>query len=62
MASTLVAQLDALHDHYVFAVNEAVAADDHARVARLVADHDRRSAELVARHESGRETVRAEAA
>ena len=50
MTTALVDLLDALHDDYVVAVNQAVAADDHGRVARLVADHHRRAAELTARH------------
>jgi hypothetical protein len=52
MTIALVDLLDALHEDYVVAVNEAVAADDHARVARLVADHDRRAAALTAHHEA----------
>ena len=51
MSRTLVEELDALHNDYVVAVNEAVADDDLVRVERLAADHDRAATALVARHE-----------
>jgi hypothetical protein len=47
----LADQLDALHTEYAVAVNEAVAADDLARVERLARAHDRAASALVARHE-----------
>jgi hypothetical protein len=51
MAHTLVEELDALHDDYVVAVNEAVAANDLARVERLAADYDHDATTLVAERE-----------
>lgn len=49
-ANALADQLQALHDDYVVAVNEAVAADDLTRVDRLAAAHDRAASAIVARH------------
>lgn len=50
-ADTLVAEIDALHEHYVVAVNEAVADDDTDRVARLAAAYDRDATALIAARE-----------
>ncbi len=51
MASTLVEELDTLHDGYVVAVNEAVADNDLARVERLAAAYDHDATVLVAERE-----------
>lgn len=51
MTTALADQLDALHTEYVIAVNEAVASDDLARVARLAREHDRAAKALVTRHD-----------
>ena len=51
MARTLVQELDALHDNYVVAVNEAVADNDLVRVERLAADYDHDATHLVAERE-----------
>jgi hypothetical protein len=41
--------LSNLHDHYVEAVNMAVAADDDARVAQLAAEFDLEALDVVRR-------------
>lgn len=51
MTRTLVQELDAMHDQYVDAVNQAVADNDLARVERLAADYDRDATQLVAERE-----------
>ena len=51
MARTLVHELDALHNDYVIAVNQAVADNDLARVERLAGDYDRDATLLVAERE-----------
>ena len=47
----LIDELDALHAHYVEAVNTAVAHDDHALAAELTAAYDRDALLLMAEHE-----------
>lgn len=51
MTRTLVQELDAMHDQYVDAVNQAVADNDLVRVERLAADYDRDATQLVAERE-----------
>ena len=50
--STLPRRLDALHAAYVAVVNEAVAADDLARVDELVAAYDVDVRALTREHEA----------
>jgi hypothetical protein len=44
--------LTALHDHYVAAVNRAVADGDLERVDRLAAEYDEEAAAIIAEHEA----------
>lgn len=44
---SMTQQVTALHDDYVVAVNQAVAADDYVRVDRLVREFDRDALELM---------------
>lgn len=47
----LIDDLNVLHDHYVHAVNEAVAHNDFRRVDTLSRDYDGESFRMVAAHE-----------
>ena len=47
----LVDEIDALHAHYVEAVNLAVAADDQARADQLAAAYDDEATALIAERE-----------
>jgi hypothetical protein len=47
----LVDELDALHAHYLEAVNAAVAADDLARAESLAASYDDEATTLIAERE-----------
>jgi len=49
LARDVSAELTTLQDHYVAAVNAAVADDDLARAEALVADYDREAAPLLER-------------
>jgi hypothetical protein len=49
--SRLIDDLNALHDHYVEAVNIAVADDDLARAHRLAAEYDQEAIEMIAERE-----------
>jgi hypothetical protein len=48
---SLIARLDAVHDHYAEAINYAVAEGNDARVADLAAAYDDESTRVVAEHE-----------
>jgi hypothetical protein len=50
-ASSLRTRLDILHDHYVEAINLAVAADDDRRVADLAADYHHEAVRMIVDHE-----------
>ena len=50
VSPTMTDQLIALHENYVVAVNEAVAADDYTRVDGLARDFDRDALELMTQH------------
>lgn len=49
--SRLIDQLDALHAHYLEAVNAAVADDDLARAESLAASYDDEATTVIAEHE-----------
>lgn len=52
----LIDELNVLHDHYVEAINLAVAEDDHPRAAELAAGYDHEAVVLMAARE-GREDL-----
>ena len=47
----LIDDLNTLHDRYVAAVNNAVAADDLERAHRLAAEYDQEAIEMIAERE-----------